>query len=191
MHALLEFLPIVGLLVGYLLGKSVAASEAMYFLSYGAIVGVLLQFLAYYLLKQKMQKMALVTAWLLLIFALITVVLRNDLFIKLKPTVAAWAFAVFFMGYAFLKKMPLLKTVMGQNVALADRDWWRLDSAWILFNAVMGFINLFIVLQIQRGAWSDDSWVTFKVALLPITLVFIVLQGIYIYKKGHFIDPSQ
>ncbi len=104
MHALLEFLPLIGFGGGYLIGKAVNPDAAMYYLSYGAIIGTLLQFVIYRLRKQKMQKMTVITGYIFILFAALTIILQNDLFVKLKPTVVSWAFALFFIGYAVIKK---------------------------------------------------------------------------------------
>ena len=184
MHALLEFLPLIGLAGGYLLGKSINPDEAMYYLSYGAIIGCAIQFALYKLTKKKMQKTTLITGLLLVIFAAMTIIFHNDLFVKIKPTVLSWAFAIAFIGYAFVKKTTLLELMMGAQFKMPPHKWLNLNWAWIIFNFLVGLANLIIVWQIHLGQLSDDVWVSFKVALLPISLVFIVGQTIYLLKNG-------
>lgn len=184
MHALLELLPLIGLGGGYLFGKSINPELAMYYLSYGAIIGTLIQFAVYRLLGKKMQKMTLITGWLLIIFASLTIIFHNNLFIKLKPTVLSWAFAVGFFGYAVIKKQTLLELMMGGQFQMPATKWLTLNWAWIIFNVVIGLVNLVIVWQISAGQFSDDTWVSFKFALLPISLIFVVGQTVYLLKNG-------
>ncbi len=190
MHALLELLPLVGLGGGYLLGKSVNPEAAMYYLSYGAIIGTLLQFAVYKIRGAAMQKTTKITGWALIIFAAITIILQNDLFIKLKPTVLSWAFAAFFLGYAWRKKQSVLELMMGEQFTLPSAKWLVLNWAWVVFNILVGAANLLVVWQIQQGNWHDDSWVSFKMALLPISLVFVVGQSVYLFKHGAIKDNN-
>lgn len=190
MHALLELLPLIGLGGGYFIGKSVNPDAAMYYLSYGAIIGTLLQFAFYKITQQKMQKMTAITGWLLIIFATLTIVLQNDLFVKLKPTVLSWAFAIGFIGYAYVKKQTLLELMMGGQFEMPQPKWLTLNWAWVIFNFLVGLANLFVVWQITRGQFSDDVWVSFKFALLPVSLVFIAAQTVYLLKNGKMHENS-
>lgn len=184
MHALLELLPLIGLIGGYFLGKSIHPDEAMYYLSYGAIIGTLLQFGLHKLLKLRIQKMTLITGLMLIGFAVITIILRNKLFIQLKPTVLSWGFALFFWGYAWLKKQSVLELMMGGQFTLAKEKWLTLNWAWIVFNVLIGAGNLFVVWQISAGHWGEGTWLGYKSALVPISLVFIVGQTMYLLKHG-------
>lgn len=184
MHALLEFLPLIGFVGGYLIGKAVNPEAAMYYLSYGAIIGTLLQFAIYRLRKQKMQKMTLITGYIFILFAALTIILQNDLFIKLKPTVVSWAFALFFIGYAVIKKQSILELMIGEQFAMPPANWMVLNHAWVIFNVIVGLVNLIVVWQVTKGVWDNDIWVGFKAALVPVSLVFIVGQTIYLFKKG-------
>lgn len=184
MHALLELLPLIGLGGGYLIGKSINPDAAMYYLSYGAIIGTLLQFAVYRLRRQKMQKMTLITGWLLIIFAALTIILQNELFVMLKPTVLSWAFALAFWGYAQFKHQTLLELMIGAQFDMPANKWLTLNWAWVVFNAVIGLANVVIVWQVENGGLSNDAWVSFKFALMPISLAFIVGQSVYLFKNG-------
>lgn len=190
MHALLELLPLIGLGGGYLIGKSVNPEAAMYYLSYGAIIGTLLQFAIYKIQQQPMQKTTRITGWVLIAFAAVTIILQNDLFIKIKPTILSWAFAVFFWGYAWLKKQSVLELMMGEQFELPAAKWMTLNSAWVIFNILVGLANLIVVWQIQQGIWHDDTWVSFKIALLPVSLVFVAGQTWYLFKHGSMRDSE-
>lgn len=191
MHALLELLPLIGLGGGYFLGKSISPDEAMYYLSYGAVIGTLIQFAIYRLTGQKMQKMTAITGWLLIAFATLTIVLQNDLFVKLKPTVLSWAFAAGFIGYAAIKKQTILELMMGGQFSMPAANWLTLNWAWVVFNFLVGLANLLIVWQITQGTMTDDTWVSFKLALLPISLVFIAGQTVYLFKHGQMNESKE
>lgn len=191
MHTLLELLPLLGLGGGYFIGKSINPDQAMFYLSYGAIIGTLLQFAVYKVTRQKMQKMTAITGWLLIVFATLTIVLQNDLFVKLKPTVLSWAFAVGFWGYAFFKKQTLLELMIGSQFELPAPKWFTLNWAWIIFNILVGLANLLVVWQITQGSLSNDAWLTFKFALLPVSLIFVAGQTVYLLKNGSMKDNNE
>jgi len=191
MHALLEILPVGAMLIGYLSGKVLNADEAMYFLAYGAIIGTLMQFALYRWQKRKMSTMVLATGVILIVFAAITLISHDDLFIKIKPTVLSFAFALFFWGYAVLRKESVLKIMMAEQVELPAHKWMILNWAWIIFNALIGLVNLIIIWQIQQGRLGNDSWVTFKTALLPVSLAFVAGQAVYLFKHGRIINTDE
>lgn len=188
MHALLEFLPLIGFGGGYLIGKAVNPDAAMYYLSYGAIIGTLLQFAIYRLRKLKMQKTTLVTGYIFIIFAALTIILQNDLFVKLKPTVVSWAFALFFIGYLLIKKQSVLELMIGEQFSMPTANWIKLNHAWVIFNILVGLANLIVVWRVSKGVWDNDVWFYFKVALVPISLLFIVAQTVYLFKNGSVND---
>lgn len=190
MHALLELLPLIGLGGGYFIGKSINPDAAMYYLSYGAIIGTLLQFAVYKIRKETMQKTTRITGWVLIGFAAVTIILQNDLFIKLKPTILSWAFAAFFWGYAWWKKQSILELMMGEQFQLPASKWLTLNQAWVIFNILVGAANLLVVWQIQQGNWENDTWVSFKIALLPISLLFVAGQTVYLFKHGTIKDDN-
>lgn len=186
MQALLEFLPLLGMAVGFLLGKSINPEQAIYYLSYGAVIATVLQFAIFKLRGEKMQKMTLITGWLLIIFASLTIILQNPLFVKLKPTVLSWAFALFFWGYAFFTKTSLLERMMGEQFQMPRPNWISLNWFWVIFNFLIGAINLWVVATL-----SEDAWGTFKLVVLPIaSLLFVVGQTAYLFKNGQMVDKA-
>ncbi|PID65611.1 MAG: hypothetical protein CR975_06540 [Gammaproteobacteria bacterium] len=186
MQALLEFLPLLGLGGGYLIGKAINPEAAMYYLSYGAIIGTLLQFAIFKIRHEKMQKMTLITGWLLIIFAALTIVLHNPLFVKLKPTVLAWAFALFFWGYAFFSKSSLLERMMGEQFHMPTANWLTLNWFWVLFNLLIGAANLWVIATL-----SEEAWATFKLVILPIaSLIFVAGQTVYLFKHGQMLNKE-
>ena len=55
-----------------------------------------------------------------------------------------------------------------------------MSYAWILFFTVSGILNLIVAYQ-----FSEDTWVNFKLfGLLGLTIIFLVIQGIWIAKYG-------
>jgi intracellular septation protein len=124
-----------------------------------------------YALTRHLPPVPLVTAAVVLVFGSLTLVLHDELFIKLKPTIIYVLFGgVLLGGLAFGK--PLLGMVLDSVFHLTEEGWRKLTLRWALF-----FFALAILNEIVWRTQSTDVWVTFKVfGVLPLTFVFGALQ---------------
>jgi len=135
------------------------------------MVAVLIALGVSYALTRHLPAMALVSAAIVIVFGGLTLVLHDELFIKLKPTIIYVLFGgVLLGGLAFGK--PLLGMVFDQMFHLTDEGWRKLTLRWALF-----FLALAVLNEIVWRTQSTDTWVTFKAfGVLPLTLVFAALQ---------------
>jgi intracellular septation protein len=124
-----------------------------------------------YALTRHVPIMPLVTAVIVVVFGGLTLLLANETFIKLKPTIIyVFLAAVLLGGLAFGK--PLLGPVLDSVLHLTEEGWRKLTLRWALF-----FVALAILNEIVWRTQSTDVWVNFKVfAVLPLTFVFAALQ---------------
>jgi intracellular septation protein len=115
--------------------------------------------------------MPIVTAIIVLVFGGLTLVLHDDLFIKLKPTIIYLLFGgVLIGGLAFGR--PVLGMVFDSVFNLTDQGWRKLTLRWALFFFALAALNEIV----WRNA-STDFWVSFKLfGVVPLTLVFGALQ---------------
>ena len=91
MKFLTDFLPIVLFFIAYQLYDIYVATAV-------AIVSSLFQVAYLRLAGKKVEKMHLITLGLLLLFGGLTLLLRDPMFIKWKPTVVNWLFGIVFLG---------------------------------------------------------------------------------------------
>jgi intracellular septation protein len=135
------------------------------------MVAVLAALAVSYAMTRHIAIMPLVTAVIVLIFGTLTLVLHNDTFIKLKPTIIYALFAAaLFGGLAFRK--PLLGMVFDAVFDLTEEGWRKLTWRWALF-----FVFLAVVNEIVWRTQTTDFWVSFKLfGVVPLTLVFGALQ---------------
>jgi intracellular septation protein len=133
-----------------------------------AVVGA---FAISYALTRRLPLMPLVTAAVVLVFGSLTLVLHDELFIKLKPTIIYVLFgSILLGGLAF--RIPLLGAVFDSVFHLTEAGWRKLTVRWALFFFAIALLN-----EIVWRTQSTDVWVSFKVfAVLPLTLVFAALQ---------------
>jgi intracellular septation protein len=135
------------------------------------MVAVLLALAVSYVLTKHVAVMPLVTAAIVLVFGGLTLVLHDDLFIKLKPTIIYALFGGTLVGGLVFDK-PLLGMVFDSVFHLREEGWRKLTWRWALF-----FFALAIVNEIVWRTQTTDFWVSFKLfGVVPLTFLFAVLQ---------------
>ena len=122
-------------------------------------------------IERRVAMMPLVTAIIVGIFGGLTLLLQDETFIKMKPTIVQVLFAAVLLGGLAFGR-PLLKYVLGSALPLDDVGWRRLTLRWALFFIAMAGLN-----ELVWRTQTTDFWVTFKVfGILGITLVFALAQ---------------
>ncbi len=143
----------------------------IYYATGGFMVAVLAALAVSYALTRHVAVMPVVTAVIVLVFGGLTIVLHDDLFIKLKPTIIYLLFAgALFYGIMFDK--PLLGIVFDSVFHLTEEGWRRLTWRWALF-----FVFLAVLNEAVWRTQTTDFWVSFKLfGVIPLTLLFGALQ---------------
>ena len=124
-----------------------------------------------YVLTRHIAVMPVVTAIVVMVFGTLTLVLHDETFIKLKPTIIYTLFALTLLGGYLLDK-PLLAIVFDAMFHLTDEGWRKLTLRWAGFFLVMAVVN--------EAVWrtqTTDFWVSFKLfGFTPLTFVFAAAQ---------------
>ena len=124
-----------------------------------------------WLLLKKVAVMPLVTGAVVLVFGTLTLLLQDDTFIKMKPTIVNSLFGITLLG-GLLFGQSLLKYVFGEVYKLKPEGWRKLTINWGLFFAFLAISN-----EVVWRMFDTDTWVAFKVwGIMPITVVFSMLQ---------------
>lgn len=135
------------------------------------MVGVVLALAVSYVLTRHLPVMPLVTAVIVLVFGSLTLVLHDELFIKLKPTIIYLLFGAVLLGGLAAGK-SLLGMVFDSVFHLTEEGWRKLTLRWALF-----FFALAILNEIVWRSQTTDVWVSFKVfGVVPLTFLFAALQ---------------
>ena len=171
MKLILDFLPILLFFVAFKMYDIYVATGV-------AIAASVLQIGYMLMRRQKVEMMQWASLGIIAVFGGLTLVLRDETFIKWKPTVlyALFALGLLLSRYAFNKNG--IQALMGKQVELPGAVWDRVNWLWVLFFLVMAVLNIWVA-----SHFDTATWVNFKMfGTLGLTLVFIVLQALYIGK---------
>jgi len=135
------------------------------------IPAVLIALAVGYAKTRHLPAMPLVTAIVVVVFGGLTLILQDEQFIKLKPTIIYVLFGVVLLGGLAFGK-ALLGMVFDSVFNLTQEGWRKLTLRWALF-----FLALAVLNEIVWRTQSTDFWVTFKVfVVVPLTFIFAALQ---------------
>ncbi len=111
-----------------------------------------------------------------LIFGALGLIFHSDVFVKIKVTVINLALASFLFGGVFTGRQPL-KLIMGEALHLSDAAWRTLTLRYGGYFGVVALLN-----EIVRNTQDTDTWVKFRLGLLPLALVFVATQVPFMMK---------
>ena len=135
-------------------------------------------------LEKKLSPIPLITAILVLIAGGLTLYLRNDVFIKMKPTVLYVIFGTTLLGGLRFNRL-FIKYVFAEAFDLTDRGWRGLTWRWGSFFLTLAALN--------EAVWRNTStatWVTFKVwGIVSLIFLFALAQTPFLLK--HHNHPEQ
>jgi intracellular septation protein len=135
------------------------------------MVAIVAALIASYVVTKHVPIMALVTAVVVLVFGTLTLVLHDETFIKVKPTIIYGLFAGV-LGGGLLFGRSFIAIMFDQMFNLTPTGWRLLTMRWALFFAGMAVLN-----EIVWRTQTTNVWVTFKaIGVTLLTAVFAVAQ---------------
>ena len=142
------------------------------FVATGAfMVAVVVAMIASYTVTRHIPIMALVTGVIVIVFGTLTLLLHDETFIKVKPTIIYGLFAAI-LGGGLLFGRSFIAIMFDQMFNLTAEGWRKLTLRWTLFFAAMALLN-----EVIWRTQTTDFWVAFKAfGVIPITMVFAMLQ---------------
>jgi len=166
---------------GFVSGGEISASQAPILLATAVAIVATIGQIGYLLIRRKKVDMMLwVSLAVIVIFGGATIYFNSEEFIKWKPTVLYWCFAVSLLVSQLLFRKNIIRTMMEAQLKLPDPVWTRLCYAWVVFMGSMGLINLYFAFW---GNFSTSTWVNFKLfGGMGLMFVFIVAQSAYLSK---------
>ena len=170
MQILIELAPLIAFFVTYKWYGGIYPATAV------LMVGMLLLLAWDWLRTRKLPQMHLVSAVLVWVFGLATLILRDERFIQWKATVFYWLVALAFAVTIWIGKATLLERVLGKSlpegVNVTASTWRNLSLLSAAFYTALGAANLWVAYNT-----SQDTWVTFK-SWIVLPLVFVFTAGL-------------
>jgi intracellular septation protein len=134
-------------------------------------------------LEKRLSPIPLITAVLVIIFGGLTLYLRNDVFIKMKPTVLYTIFGATLLGGLAFNRL-FIKYVFTEAFDLTEKGWRGLTWRWGVFFLILAVLN--------EAVWRNTStatWVSFKVwGIMSMIFLFALAQTPFLLK--HHVNPE-
>lgn len=131
------------------------------------MVGIVIAQAYAFSIEKRIAPMPLITGIFVLFFGGLTLLLNDELFIKLKPTIVNLLFAGILLTGQLMGR-PFVRFLLQDTMPLTDEGWRKLTYRFIGF-----FLFLALVNEIVWRNFSTDFWVAFKVwGNIPITFIF-------------------
>ncbi|HWU25890.1 MAG TPA: septation protein A [Rhizomicrobium sp.] len=135
--------------------------------------------------ERKLAPMPLFTAVLVVVFGGLTLYLKNDTFIKMKPTVLYCFLGLLLLGGLTFNRL-FIKNVFGQAFDLNEAGWRKLTWRWAFFALGLAILN-----EIIWRNFSTSAWVAFKVwAITPLIFLFALAQTPLVLKHENALDKK-
>jgi len=169
---LTDYGPIAAFMTGYFTGDLMTATI---WLMVATAIAVVLGLV----IERRVPWMPLTTAIIVGVFGGLTLWLKDETFIKMKPTIIQLIFAcVLLGGLAFGKSF--LKPMLQSAWTLSDAAWRILTFRFGIF-----FIGMAALNEVVWRTQSTDFWVTFKVfGLMGLTMLFFLAQTPFIVRQN-------
>jgi intracellular septation protein len=153
------------------------------FVATGAFMAAIVAaMIASYVVTRHVPLMALVTGVIVIVFGTLTLVLHDETFIKVKPTIIYSLFALV-LGAGLLFGRSLIAILFDQMFNLTPHGWRILTLRWALFFLAMAILN-----EVVWRTQTTDFWVAFKAfGAIPLTMAFAVTQMPLI--KRYHLEP--
>ncbi|WP_346427335.1 septation protein IspZ [Caulobacter sp. 17J65-9] len=129
-----------------------------------------------FLVEKRVALLPLFAGVIAIVFGAAALIFHNESFVKIKLTVINAALAAVMLGGLVLRKNPM-KVLFGESLRLAE-DAWRV----LMLRYGLYFLTVAVVNEAVWRTQTDSTWVTFRMILLPLAIVFSLTQVPFMMK---------
>lgn len=130
-----------------------------------------------WLLTRHLPRMAVITAIVVVVFGGLTLILRDDTFVKMKPTILYGIFAAI-LGFGLLRGQSYLRYLMDEILPMAQEGWMTFTRRFVIFYLCLAVLN-----EIVWRGWGTDTWVNFRTFVLPLANVAFIMAQIPLFQR--------
>ena len=135
------------------------------------MIATVIALVASKLLVGRIPIMPLLSGFFVLVFGGLTLLLHDDLFIKMKPTIVNSLFATILFGGLWYGQ-ALLKYLFGEVFHLTEQGCRVLTYRWACFFVVLAVVN-----EVVWRSTTTEFWISFKIwGIMPLTMAFAIAQ---------------
>lgn len=159
------------------LGTAERQLEQILFSTMVFIPTILISLAVSWFLTRKLPRMAVITAVVVVIFGGLTLILRDDTFVKMKPTILYTLFAGI-LGFGLLRGQSYLRYLMEELIPLQDEGWMKFTVRFVIFYLLLAILN-----EIVWRVWGTDVWVNFRTFILPAANFAFIMAQVPLFQR--------
>jgi intracellular septation protein len=183
MKFLFDFFPAAAFLIAMFIPEN--REEGIYLATKVIIVTSFLQIIVSWFFTRRIEKQYVIIFLVVLVLGSATLFLHDERFIKWKPTIVFWLFALACLGSQFIGKDNIPRKLMGHMFEAPVAVWLRVNMSLVVFFVVLGLINIYVAQN-----YATETWAFFKVfGIMGINFVFIL--GLVMYLSRYMIEIEQ
>jgi len=169
---LFDLLPVIIFFIAYKVYDIYTATAAL-------MISAILQLVILKLKSIKIGKMQIFSVVFILLFGGVTLLLRDEMFLKWKVTVVNWIFFLVFIGSHFVGSKTIIERMLSGQLNIPAVALRKLNVGSAVFFLFLGVLNLYVVYF-----FDTNFWVNFKLfGLTGLTFIFVIAQALYIRKQ--------
>ncbi len=120
-----------------------------------------------YVRERRVALFPLIAGFSVIVFGLLTVLLKNPIFLIVKDTIYNGMFSIaLYIGLYFYNE-PILKDLFGSLFKMTDKGWTILSFRWMIAFFVLAVSN-----EVMWRHFTPDEWLYYKMLATFATIVF-------------------
>ncbi len=182
-----DFFPLLAFFVAFKMTDE--SASGIYIATATLLFASFLQIGAYRLLYKRFENMHLITFAVLLLFGGATLLLQDERFIKWKPSVVLWIFAVAVIASQYMGRYNIFQRMIqyaDKSISVPTKIWSQLNFSLAIFLILLGGLNLYVAYYFDRALWVD-----FKVfGITILNCLFIGSAVFYLSRHAQIVEPE-
>jgi intracellular septation protein len=125
----------------------------------------------------KLPRLALWTAIMVTVFGGLTLILRDDTFVKMKPAINYTLFSAI-LAFGLVRGQSYLGYLMDELIPMTREGWVTFTRRIIVFWLVLAVVNEFVWRQ-----FGTDMWVNFRTFVLPAANFIFIMSQLPLFQR--------